>query len=102
MKAIEIAMAMEVSAQLNKRQSGFASATNRIGKKRIALSMMIAIGHTLIPVGRGNGRVCQCFQIRYSARNGTLQPYPYCGLSDHSAFNWLITSSQSHAKTSRL
>src|ERR1700730_467141 len=43
---IDTVTAMTVSAQLNKRQSGFASATNRIGKKRRALKTTRAIGRT--------------------------------------------------------
>src|SRR5438132_13841165 len=50
------------SRQLNKRQSGFASARNRIRRKRVAPKSIRAIGKPVAAGGAGAGRLRQRFQ----------------------------------------
>src|SRR6266404_9868126 len=50
------------SSQLNKRQSGFASARNRIRRKRVAQKSIRAIGKPVAVGGAGAGRLRQRFQ----------------------------------------
>src|SRR5438876_10839780 len=85
------AITTSVNAQLIKRQSGFASATSRSGKNRNAQMTAAAAGKSrhgsFRGGGAGAGRCGQRRESSYSARKGSLQPYAYRGLSDHSALS---------------
>src|SRR6267142_1342504 len=60
----EMVTTTSASAQPNNRQSGFASARNRIGRKSAAQESIKAIPKVVGPDGTGVGRLRQRFQNR--------------------------------------